>query len=304
MKAPCVTAPTAPLRLLTLAMFAFLGCASEAVAALPSCLDHSATPFTIKIYNNSPNYNIFPVVVTATNGPDEWLQGGFQVPTADTATRTYGHDYTYRFYIKPAVGIAYGKSATLSLPLCTQLVGSPGDGSTKDEWIDWWNGGRILIFANPAANSKQPPAALSAKLAADQQNGAITLYTPGPACTAGCNELHRPIYKSMTTFKSNYPYQLTEYTLADIIKGSNNWDLDIANVDYDISYVDHAYLPVAMGPVGNPDVGWIGTISGVNKFRGSNGTSGLMQFLSAHPGWPQYLDPSTCPASPADQPPP
>jgi hypothetical protein len=202
MKAPCMTAPTAPVRLLTLAMFAFLGYASAAGAA-PSCLDFSATPFTIKIYNNAANYNIFPVVVTPTNGPDEWLQGGFQVPTANTSTRTYGHDYTYRFYIKPAVGVAYGESVTLSLPLCTQLVGNPGDGSTKDEWIDWWNGGRILIFANPATNSKQPPAALSAKLAADQQNGAITLYTPGPACTAGCNDLHRPVYKSLTTFESN-----------------------------------------------------------------------------------------------------
>jgi hypothetical protein len=292
MKASCMTAPTAPLRLLTLAMFAFLGCASAAVAA-PSCLDFSATPFTIKIYNNAANYNIFPVVVTATNGPDEWLQGGFQVPTANIPKRTYGHAYTYRFYIKPAVGIAYGGSVTLSLPLCTQVVGSPGDGSTKDEWIDWWNGGRILIFANPATNSKQPPAALSAKLAADQNNGAVTLYTPCPACTAGCNELHRPVYKSMTSFASNYPYQLTEYTLADVIKGPNNWDLNIANVDYDISYVDDAYLPVAMGPVGNPDVGWIGSISGVNKFRGINGTSGLMQFLTAQPGWPRYLDPIT-----------
>ena len=78
MKAPRMAAPTAPPRLLTLALFAILGCASEAIAA-PSCLDFSATPFTIKIYNNSANYNIFPVVVTPTNGPDEWLQGGFQV---------------------------------------------------------------------------------------------------------------------------------------------------------------------------------------------------------------------------------
>jgi hypothetical protein len=291
MKAPCMTAAAARLRLLTLALFAFLCCASEAVAALPSCLDHSATPFTIKIYNNSFNYNIFPVVTSPTNGSDEWLQGGFQVPTADIATRTYGHDYTYRFYIKPVVGIAQGGSVTLSLPLCTQLVGSPGDGSTKDEWIDWWNGSRILIYANPATNSKQPPAALLKDVADDGKNGAITLYSPGPACTAGCNDLHQSVYKSKSTLLANDPYQLTEYTLAAVIKGINNWDLNIANVDYDISYVDEAYLPVAMGPVGNPDVGWIGSISGINQFRGVVGTSGLMQFLTAQPGWPQYLDP-------------
>jgi len=291
MKSPCMTTFSAALGLLTLALFAYLGCASEATAA--SCLDFSATPFRIKIYNNSPNYNIFPVVTTPTNGPDEWLQGGFQVPTADIATRTYGHDYTYRYYIKPEVGIAQGDSVTLSLPLCTQLVGTPGDGSAKDEWIDWWNGGRILIYANPATNSKQPPAALSTDLAADNKNGAITLFTDGPACTAGCGDLHRPVYKSKDTFPPNDPYQLTEYTLADVIKGNNNWNLNIANVDYDISYVDEVYLPVAMGPLGNPDVGWIGSISGINKFRGIVGASGLMQFLSAQPGWPQYLDPIT-----------
>jgi hypothetical protein len=298
-----MTTTSASLRLLTLVLLAHLGCASAAIAA-PSCLDFSTTPFTIKIYNNSPNYNIFPVVVTPTNGPDEWLQGGFQVATADIATRTYGHDFTYRFYIKPGVGVAQGQPVTLLLPLCTQLVGNPGDGSTKDEWIDWWNGLRILIYANPDTNSKQPPAALSADLAADQINGPITLFTSGPACTAGCGDLHRPVYKSKVTLPPNDPYQLTEYTLADVIKGSNNWSLNIANVDYDISYVDEAYLPVAMGPFGNPDVGWIGSISGINKFRGIVGTSGLMQFLSAQPGWPQYLDPSTCPPSPQDQPPP
>jgi hypothetical protein len=299
-----MAAPSASLRLLTLALLAFLSCASAAVAA-PSCLDFSVTPFTIKIYNNSPNYNIFPVVTTATNGPDEWLQGGFQVATADIATRTYGHDFTYRFYIKPVVGIAQGQSVTLSLPLCTQLVGSPGDGSTKDEWIDWWNGLRILVYADFAFNSKQPPAALSNDLAADQKNGAITLFTPGPACTDGCGG-QRPVYKSMVTLPTNDPYQLTEYTLADVIKGTPSWNLNIANVDYDISYVDEVYLPVAMGPFGNPDVGWIGSISGINKFRGivSVRGFGLLQFLSAQQGWPQYLDPSTCPSSPQDQPPP
>ena len=72
-------------------------------------------------------------------------------------------------------------------------------------------------------------------------------------------------------FPPNDPYQLTEYTLADVIKGNNNWNLNIANVDYDISYVDEAYLPVAMGPLGNPDVGWIGSISVSTNLGGSWG---------------------------------
>ena len=80
-----ITASTAPLHLSALALLPFLGWASEAGAA--SCLDFSATPFTLKIYNGSLNYVIYPVISTPTNGADEWLQGGFQVPTASRSKK-------------------------------------------------------------------------------------------------------------------------------------------------------------------------------------------------------------------------
>jgi hypothetical protein len=138
MKAPCMTAPTAPLRLLTLAMFAFLGYASEAVAA--SCLDFSATPFTIKIYNNSADYNIFPVVVTPTNGPDEWLQGGFQVPTADIATRTYGHDYTIPVLYQARSGHCTGRFGDPVAAAVHTTGGKSGrriDKRRMDRLVEW-----------------------------------------------------------------------------------------------------------------------------------------------------------------------
>jgi hypothetical protein len=115
MKAPCMAAPIASLRLLTLALCAILGCASEAAAA--TCFDFP--PFELRIYNSSGLYNIYPVITTPTNGADEWLQGGFQVPTADIATRTYGHIFPYRIYIRPGVGIPPGVSVSVYLPLCT-----------------------------------------------------------------------------------------------------------------------------------------------------------------------------------------
>src|SRR5262245_32359547 len=126
MKSPGIAAPTAWGRLLILALFAFLACESEASAA--SCLDFP--PFTLKIYNNSAHYNIYPVFTTPTNGADEWLQGGFHVPKTDIGTRTYGHKFPYRFYIKPGAGIPPNGSVTVYLPLCTQLVGAPGNGTT------------------------------------------------------------------------------------------------------------------------------------------------------------------------------
>jgi len=281
MKVPCMPAPTASLRLLILALCAFLACASEAAAA--SCFDFQ--PFTLKIYNSSAYYNIHPVITTPTNGADEWLQGGFQVPTADIATRTYGHDYTYRIYIKPVEGIPPGGFVTVSLPLCTQLVGMPGNGTTKDEWINWWNGGRVYIYASPVADGK-PPVALAADWAADQKNGSITQYTPGPYCV-GCSVPQRPVYKSKTALPANDPAQLTEYTLGALDKTNfPYYSLSFGTVDYDISYVDHVYLPVAMGPIGNPDIGWIGSIYGINRF-----ILIMVGFLGAQVGWPQYLDP-------------
>lgn len=57
----------------------------------------------------------------------------------------------------------------------------------------------------------------------------------------------------------------------------------MSRVDYDISYVDQVYLPVAMAPLGNPDVGRIGTVQGLTGFRAV-----LTRFLADRPGWPTY----------------
>ena len=292
MKAPCMAAPIASLRLLTLALWAFLGCASEAAAA--SCFDFP--PFELRIYNSSGLYNIYPVISTPTNGADEWLQGGFQVPKTDIATRKYGHIFPYRIYLRPGVGIPPGGSVSVSLPLCTQLVGAPDIGTTPDQWINWWNGGRVYIYASLVTDGQQP-AALSADWANDQNNP-VTLYTPGPYCV-GCSVPQRPVYRGKSPLPphdpaglpANDPAQLTEYTLGALDKTTfTYYDLNFGTVDYDISYVDHVYLPVAMGPIGNPDIGWIGSNYGINRFRSIMGG-----FLAAQPGWPQYLDPVTKP---------
>ena len=85
---------------------------------------------------------------------------------------------------------------------------------------------------------------------------------------------------------------MTEYTLTGLNKGDKKinpdptWKLVPKIVDYDISYVDHVYLPAAMGPVGNPDIGYIGSIQDVGVFKQI-----MDSFLLSYDGWPQYLHP-------------
>jgi hypothetical protein len=80
---------------------------------------------------------------------------------------------------------------------------------------------------------------------------------------------------------------LIEYTLGAIDLTKDPYTLDVKNVDYDVSYVDNAYLPAAMEPYNNPVVGWIGTIQAIDPFQ-----KALRKFLSApsFTGWPQFVD--------------
>jgi hypothetical protein len=66
-------AAAASLRLAALVLLAVLGGASHAGATIPiKC--STFTPYTIKIFNDTKLYNIWPVISTPTNGPDEWLK--------------------------------------------------------------------------------------------------------------------------------------------------------------------------------------------------------------------------------------
>jgi hypothetical protein len=85
---------------------------------------------------------------------------------------------------------------------------------------------------------------------------------------------------------SNDPNQLTEYTLGAIDETTDPYQLDKKNVDYDVSYVDNAYLPAAMEPYNNPVVGYVGTIQEIDPFKHA-----LQRFLKGKfKGWPQYMD--------------
>jgi hypothetical protein len=96
------------------------------------------------------------------------------------------------------------------------------------------------------------------------------------------------IFKYPAGLKNNEASQLTEYTLGAINQNKDPFGLDVHNVDYDVSYVDTAFMPIAMEPFNNIQVGYIGMITSIETFRAS-----LMKFTmpsSPWTGWPKFKD--------------
>jgi hypothetical protein len=293
----------------------FLGYAGSAAAQCTSvpCM-------TIKIYNNSDTSNIYPVLSSGTAVPDLYLQAALMVPKAQLGAKPFPKRNQFRLYINPTGdGIPPNGNVTITLPFYTQLVPTaqvqpkcPTDPATPncpDQYIDWWGGGRIEIFKN--LNSvHQPPAALTADYMGTNLpargcqvkcNGAavpaacqtsFAKFTCNPIAGAAvptcptCQPLE--IFKDPAGLKNNEPSQLTEYTLGAINQNTDPFGLDVHNVDYDVSYVDTAFMPVAMEPVNNIQVGYIGMTTSIEAFKAA-----LRKFIapsSRWVGWPLFVD--------------
>ena len=244
---------------------------------------------TIEIHNNSDRYAIYPVLSTGGHLVDTWMQATFKVPGSKLADNPYPTPNTFRLYLNPTgAGIAPHSSVTVTLPLYTQLVPSDQvNPKLPDQYIDWWNGGRILIYASPSSDGA-PPKALVADYTA-RPNQKLLAPVPGaavPTCSA-CQQPLQLFEDADGELPSNDPAQLIEYTLGAIDTNADPYTLDIKNVDYDVSYVDNVYLPAAIEPYNNPVVGWIGTIQEIDPFKDALG-----KFLSAplFTGWPQFVD--------------
>jgi hypothetical protein len=200
MKALCTATPAAWLRRLTLALLTLLGFASHAAATV-QCSDYQ--PYTLKIFNDTTDYNIYPVIATPTNDADEWLQGAAQILDSQKTTLTYGHKFVYRIYINPTAGIAPHGSVTVTLPLCSQLADKP-DPTQPDQYINWWNRGRVYIYDNLFSAGKPPPE-LTADFTKDQANPVSVNPWPllrrmlggtKPADLEKCGTLQRPHAKA------------------------------------------------------------------------------------------------------------
>jgi len=247
---------------------------------------------TVVIYNNSASYNIYPVFSFPGQTPDEWLQGFFKVSTADIGTKTYPSAGTTRMYVNCCKsgedGIPPGGSIRIKLPLYSPLV-TTIDPTKPNQLIEWWQGGNINLYQSPKA--KGPPDAL-VNLWNDATKKNIN-FAGGPPRCVGEATCHIFSVGTGNPVPAD-PQQLVEFTLGAAPvnpkrgqAGEPNFLFDPENVDYDVSYVNTAYLPVVMEPFGNNLVGWVGAPDSVAKFN-----SAVKDFLASDlaKGWPLFLD--------------
>lgn len=241
---------------------------------------------TVKIVNNSKK-PLFAVLSTGATAPNSfWMQGDFQVPADQLATRTYANQKIYRVYVNPTGGIPVGGSVTLRLPLWSQIeegrIGAP-QGDAADQYINWWQGGRVSLSPSQAIVASH----LAFDKAANKKSGFAGPVAESPVIT--CADCSDPpvVYQAEADFIENTPNQLTEYTFGGVDRSVVPYVVDDREVVYNISYVDSAYLPVAMEPWGNPLVGWVGTDQPVEMFQ-----STLSRFLRtpAYLGWPSFVN--------------
>ncbi|MCF6777466.1 hypothetical protein L3V83_12925 [Thiotrichales bacterium 19X7-9] len=231
----------------------------------------------VEIYNSFSNTTIYPVIATPTNDADEWLQAYFKVNNPKTSNKTYAHKFVYRVYLN---GIPPGQSIKIRIPFYSALTNEDNQANTVDKYIDWWNGARVKLYdVQPHPN--QDPTIHENPITPKSQSLCVLSQD-------GSNCLTSQVWKSKAALRDNNREQLLEFSLADAITSQNPYQLFYGNVDYDISYVDHVYLPVAMEPLNNPYIGYIGTIK--NDF--DQAITNFLKSSSIGEGWPHFLLPT------------
>ncbi len=256
----------------------------------------------IEIYNNSTDHTIYPVIYTSKPGVDQWLQAYFQNTGTQRNSGNYNYpeENQYRAWIEPTKGIGPGGHVKVELPLYTTLSSTPNpkDGSS---YIDWWNGGRIEVFDDFIDPNTQPPKekmVVAEIYETERTKAQPSLKSPGVSCIEGCREAIA-IYQDPAGLPPNSPSQLVEFTFSAAITkvtGDAPFGWDDRVVDYDVSYVDHTYWPVAIEPLGNKNfIGYTGTVTKIDQNGSgrvpSNGLSfreAMTKFLQDYAGWKEY----------------
>jgi hypothetical protein len=148
----------------------------------------------VHIYNNT-NGPIWVVFQAGAQDPDPWLQALFA-----NSQKTYAETHLSRVYVNLQSGIPAGQSVTVSVPWYSRLL------NDKDEYADWWNGGRIYVFDSSQAIAK----------AHSQDDAQLT--TAGdtlPFSCVGCTSSVNAIYRDTDEFVG-IPFQLLEHTFANV----------------------------------------------------------------------------------------
>jgi hypothetical protein len=254
---------------LALALLAGLAGTANAQIPPPVCPSKACSK-VITFYNNTPTA-VFVVIQAGIQNPDPWLQALF-----NDNTQTYAETHYSRVYVNPVNGIPSKGHVSVTVPWYSDLT------NDNDRYIDWYNGCRVYFFDSAEA--------LKAAHAADKNSPlSVTANSPVVSC-ANC-EQPLTIYKDTLAFPTNIPFQLVEYTFADVStpKNAKPYIIDL-NVGYNVSYLDQIYLPLALAPCRTEPCnsldatafGYLGTVQALNDFR-----STLTKFSDTE-GWPRY----------------
>jgi hypothetical protein len=280
---------------LLLLLLAGAGTAQAQVLPVPVCNPAPGNPLVyckkVKIYNNEPvgGTTLYVVFARGKGRPssspkgagDDWMIGLSQ--TTDP-TVTYNTTQVYRYYVgctgsgdsAVCAGILPQHFVEVTIPFYTQLINN-ANGKTDDSYADWWNGNRIFFYDDPAQVLKnyKGETPVPTPLPVGSQTPCVVFDGAG-VCTGVT------VFKSPVDLPAADRAQLMEYTFAAVDTNALPFKVTPQLVNYNISYVDQVYLPVAMAVFNNP-IPYVGTIAKLADFRQK-----MNNFLSDYPQWPIY----------------
>jgi hypothetical protein len=266
-------------------------------AKAQTCPTGTAVPTqTIKIFNDTTEY-IFAELEVGLNNPDQWIQMACNITQTQANNGfNYATTLTNRFYINGQTdGIPPGGSRVITLPLYTQLVASV-DPKKPNQYAEWWQGQNMQIFASPTNNA---PAAyanyLNGTKRPDQKQLTSELMHPSlPTCVdqtgAACPLGPMAFFTDDKGTLPKYgPSQLVEATLGatqvqKVVNDSLPISLNTTQADFDVSYVNVAYIAAAMGPYMNNQSGYVGSPLLISQFQPK------LEKFEANFNWPTFID--------------
>ncbi len=278
------------------------GATLRSAAAQGVCPDNGGTlpaecTKEIRIYNNTSG-PIWPVVQgsiqttdalnctkAAMGGGDVWLQAALG---RTNSCFTVKNDYYV--FINPDLGIPKGGFAAVRVPWWSKQIAS-----AADRYIDWWRGGRVIIFDDKTAKDEILTQVRKNPMVGYAAGSPKLLCDPSMAGN-GCNRVLPYQVLPGTGISAHLPFQLNEYTFADVAKvtdnGTKGGEFIDFNQNYNVSNVDQVYLPLAMEPIREPaDVGYMGTTLSVTEFRNRLTMFTKVDVDPNNPVWPVYNNP-------------
>jgi hypothetical protein len=252
---------------------------------------------TITIHNNT-NRTLFPFIEDTNTGVNPLLNQLYDpndypfVPGSNGVTigqeyRLYaGYQKVVNGTVTNFLGLPANASITLTLPMVFWNAGTiQVVGDTPDTRA------RFLTPLEPGGNALGRPFLFNKQNA---KEAVVSASLTGAGAKQGMMLLYHTTNPASQGVIPDAPSQLLEFTIRDpsMPTGDPNDPYFTNNVDYDISYINNMYFPVAMeaNKAGNT-VGYVGTLDTSNQYQAKvrafeNGS--ILNGYFGGKGWPFY----------------